>query len=67
MNVHRYSFKIPGIFANFNNTLILSTDFREMPKCQISCNSVHCEPRCFIQTERHNEANNRFPQFCERA
>ena len=59
--------------ASFNVIWILSTDFRWMFKYQISWKSVQWKPTwamrkteglTHIRTDRHNEANNRFSQFC---
>jgi len=64
MQSARYSCHIlmkPNFVANI---------FENMLKYQISCKSVHWEPSCSMRTDgwtdRHDEANSRFPQFCER-
>jgi len=35
-------------------------------KYHISGKSVQWEPSCFMRTDRHDEANTRFSQFCEK-
>jgi hypothetical protein len=55
----------------FNEIIIFSTDFRTSIKYQVLSISVHWEPNCSVrtdgQTDGHDDANNRFSQFCERA
>jgi hypothetical protein len=78
-NWARYDKKFILVFmlflSDFNGTWIFSRDFREMLIYQNSWKSVEFEPRCSMrtdgrrqrrQTERHDEANIRFSQFCER-
>jgi hypothetical protein len=59
----------PLFLFDFKETLIFSTEFRKVLKYQILCNSVQWEPSCSMwtdgQTEGHDEANGRFPQFFE--
>jgi hypothetical protein len=50
----------PLFLSDINETWILSTEFRESLKYQISLKSDQCEPSCFMQTDGHDEANNRF-------
>jgi hypothetical protein len=40
--------------------------FRKFPYV-ISRKSVQWQPTCFVRTDRHDEANSRFSQFCDRA
>jgi len=41
---------------------------RKILKYQILWRCAQWGPRCFcMRTDRHDEANSRFPQFCERA
>ena len=49
-----------------NETWILSADFLKVVSHQIKWKSVRYERSCFLWTYRHDEANSRFSQFCER-
>ena len=49
----------------FNETWILSTDFRKVVTYQIKWKSVRYERSCCLRTYRHDEANSRFSQFCK--
>jgi hypothetical protein len=57
----------PLVLSDFNENLILSTNFRKILNCKISWKSFQWEPRCSMQTDRHYEANSRFSQFWEDA
>jgi hypothetical protein len=57
--------KRPLFVSDINETWIFSTCFRETLKYQISWKSVRWEPSCCMRTDRHDEANSRFSQFCE--
>ena len=62
-NLHRSSREVPVV--------LFPTDFRKIPKYQISWKFVQLEPRCSTrtggQTGRYDRAKSRFPQFCDRA
>jgi len=54
--------------SDFDETWVFfSMDFRQILKYQISRKSIKLEPSCPIRTDRQDEANSRFSQFCERA
>ena len=67
--------KYPLFLSGFNETWICRTDFREMLKYKISWNSAHWKSSFSMrtdgwmdgETDRHDEINSRFSQFCERA
>ena len=59
--------KCPLFLSDFNKTLI----FRKKLKYQISSKSVqlesYCSKRTYGRMDRHDEANSRFLQFCEKS
>jgi len=61
--------KYPVFSSEFNENLISSIDLRDIFKYQISWKSVEWEPSCYVrkdrQTNRNDEANIHFSQFCE--
>jgi hypothetical protein len=59
----RLHIKYPSLLSDFNETWIFSTDFRNSLKYQISWKYVWWEPNCSVRVD---EANSRFPHFCER-
>jgi hypothetical protein len=58
----------PLFLSDFNENLIFFRDFRKIRKYKISRKSP-IESRVVLcgRTDRHDEANSRFSQFCERA
>jgi len=70
INVHRSSYKLAFILADFNENWILSTDFRKYLKYKISLKSVQWEPSCSLRMGRQTDgqkwrSHSRFSQFCE--
>ena len=67
--------KYPLFLSDFSKTWISSTDFRKkLKKITISIKIhpvgdelFHEDTQTEGQTDRHDEANSRFSQFCERA
>ena len=58
-NVQRSSRKVPIILVRFSWNLNTLDRF--------SKNTVQWEPSCSMRTDRHDKANSRFSQYCERA
>ena len=71
VNVHRSSCKVPVILSYFNSNWIFSTDFQKIIKNQFPWKSVQWDMSCSMRTDgrsdRHDETDSRFSQFCERA
>ena len=63
----RFQVKYLLFLSDFTDTWIFSTDIWEILKYQISWKSVQGEPSLSMQTDRHDEANSNFLQFCEYA
>jgi len=71
----RYDKKIIGLHVQYpaflyERNLNFLDRFRKIPKYKISWKSVQWQPMCSMLTERtdrHDEADNRFSQFWERA
>jgi hypothetical protein len=67
--------KCPLLLSDFNYTSVFTTDFRKIYNCQISLGKIPPVEAEFFQedgpadgqTDRHDEANSRFSQLCERA
>ena len=60
--------KYPLFLSDFNRTSIFSKEFRNELEYQITSKSIQGEPSCSCgRTDRHDEANTRFSQFCERS
>jgi len=62
--------KYPLFFSDFSETRIFATDFRKNPQISnfMKIRSVGAELfQTDGQTDRHDEANNGFSQFCELA
>jgi len=68
--------KYPLFLSDFNETLTFSTKFRKISNIKFHKNSsrgsrvIPCgraDRNMDRQTDRHDKANTRFSQFCERA
>jgi hypothetical protein len=63
--------KYPLFLSDFNESWILSIDFRKILKYKISWKSVEWEPSFPMltdgRTDGHDKANSRLSQFCEEA
>jgi hypothetical protein len=53
--------------SDFNEAWVLSTDFRKLLKYLISWKSARWKLSCSVRKDRHDEANYRLSQICERA
>ena len=67
INVLTPSRKVPVIIVRFQWNFNLLNRFPKILKYQISWKSFQWKPSCSMRTDRHDEANSRFSQFCERA
>jgi hypothetical protein len=63
--------KCSAFLCDFNPICIISTRLNKSLQCQISRKSVRWKPNWYMWTDggivRHDEANRRFSQVCERA
>jgi hypothetical protein len=67
LNINSFLFSICNIFwPYFNEIWIFSEKFKKILNCRISWKSFQWEPSCSIRTDKHDGANSRFSQFCER-
>ena len=67
-NVYWSYVKCRLLLPGFNHTWIFSTDFRKIPKHQITRKFATGNRVVWRgQTDGHDEDNSRFTQFCERA
>ena len=71
INVHKSLCRVPLFLSDFNETWIFLTDLLKLlVKCHQNQSSgsrvVSCR-RTYRRTDRHDGANSRFSQFCERS
>jgi len=58
--------KYPVFLSDFNESCIFSTDFWKILEIS-NFTTIRPVGAQFFHVDRHDEANSRFPQFCERA
>jgi len=71
INGHRSSCKVAVLLFTFQSNSNFLDKFSESIQMSYFMISIDWEPSCSMrtdgQTDRHDEANSRFLQFCERA
>jgi len=60
INRHRFSSKLPVILVKIESSPNFLERFRIILKYQISPKSVHWQPSCSLQTDRHDEVDSCF-------